>query len=115
MQFKRRSFGRGFGHGFGPRNDTIKPIKVGEEYDVEITEMGSRGDGITRIKNFVVFVNNTKVGEKARIKITDVKDKFGIGEKVSQEKTEVENMGKNYDDYPEEEEPESEEEETSEE
>lgn len=74
----RRSFGgdRGFG------GDMPKPVKVGEEYDVEISEVGSRGDGIARVKNFVVFVNGTKEGEKAHIKITEVRNRFAIGEKT---------------------------------
>ncbi len=80
----RRDFGgRRFG---GPRFDRgfdqPKPIKVGEEYDVEIKETGSKGDGITRINNFVVFVNGTKLGDKVHIKITDVRNRFAIGEKT---------------------------------
>ncbi|MBI2545350.1 MAG: TRAM domain-containing protein [Candidatus Aenigmarchaeota archaeon] len=59
-----------------------KPIKAGEEYDVEIKEVGSKGDGIARVSNFVVFVNGAKMGEKLHIKITDVKDRFAIGEKT---------------------------------
>ena len=75
-----RGFGRGgFGGGF---SDEPKPVKVGEEYDVEITETGSRGDGIARVKNFVVFVNGAKQGEKTKIKITDVRERFAIGEKT---------------------------------
>ncbi|MEM7825541.1 MAG: TRAM domain-containing protein [Candidatus Aenigmatarchaeota archaeon] len=76
-KFERRGFKR-----FGQRVDLPKPIKVGEEYDVEINEVGSRGDGIARIKNFVVFVGNTKKGEKTHIKIKEVKNRFAIGEKV---------------------------------
>ena len=86
MRFgERRGFdgGRRFG---GPRFDRgfdqPKPIKVGEEYDVEIKETGSKGDGIARISNFVVFVNGAKLGEKIRVKITDVRDRFAIAEKV---------------------------------
>lgn len=81
----RRDFGGGRRFG-GPRfdrgSDEPKPIKVGEEYDVEIKETGSKGDGIARISNFVVFVNGAKLGEKLRIKITDVRDRFAIGEKA---------------------------------
>jgi len=76
-RFERRGFRR-----FGPRADIPKPVKVGEEYDVEISEVGSKGDGIARVKNFVVFVANAKKGEKARIKITEVSNRFAIGEKV---------------------------------
>ena len=72
MKFERRRFGGGI----------PKPIKVGEEYDVEIQEVGSKGDGIARIKNFVVFVNGAKKGEKMHIKITDVRNRFAIGEKT---------------------------------
>jgi predicted RNA-binding protein with TRAM domain len=83
---RRFGGGRGFGRGGGFRNDRFsdepKPVKVGEEYDVEIAETGSRGDGIARVNNFVVFVNGAKQGEKAKIKITDVRNRFAIGEKV---------------------------------
>ena len=80
--------GRRFGGGgprrdFGARDNEPKPVKVGEEYDVEISEVGSRGDGIARVKNFVVFVNGTKQGEKTHIKITEVRNRFAIGEKSS--------------------------------
>ena len=99
MRFASRG-GRGFGGGGGRRfggrsggfdrresfdreDNTPKPVKVGEEYDVEISEVGSKGDGIARVKNFVVFVNGATQGEKTRIKITDVRGRFAIGEKVS--------------------------------
>jgi predicted RNA-binding protein with TRAM domain len=81
--FERRGFGgRRFGGGFRDRDDAPKPVKVGEEYDVEISEVGNRGDGIARIKNFVVFVNGVKQGEKTRIKIKEVRNRFAIGEKT---------------------------------
>ena len=81
-RFSRKRFGdrrfgnRGFGGGFE------KPVKIGEEYDVEIKEVGSKGDGIARVKNFVIFVPNTKTGEKCKIKINQVSRKFAVGEKV---------------------------------
>ncbi len=78
-----RRFGGRSRFGGGSRfNDLPKPIKVGEEYDAEITEEGSKGDGIARIKNFVVFVAGAKKGEKVKIKITDVRNRFAIAEKV---------------------------------
>ncbi len=61
-----------------------KPVKVGETYDVEINETGSKGDGIARVKNFVVFVANAKKGDKCKIKITEVARRFAIGEKVGE-------------------------------
>jgi len=80
MPFERRSFGRKF-------VNFHKPVKVGEEYDVEISETGSKGDGIARIKNFVVFVPGSKKGEKRHIKIKVVRNKFAIGEISESSKT----------------------------
>jgi predicted RNA-binding protein with TRAM domain len=57
-------------------------VKVGEEYDVEITDVGAKGDGITKVENFIVFVAGGKKGEKCRIRIKEVANKFAIGEKV---------------------------------
>jgi predicted RNA-binding protein with TRAM domain len=86
MRFQRSRGGFGGGRRFdrGPRDDTPKPINAGEEYDVEITEVGSRGDGIARIKNFVVFVTDVKKGDKVKIKIKEVRDRFATGEKVGE-------------------------------
>lgn len=86
MMFDRRGGGgfRSYGRPrFGERDyDLPKPVKVGEEYDVEIAEVGSKGDGIARVKNFVVFVTGSKKGEKVKIKITDVRGRFATAEKV---------------------------------
>ena len=78
-RFSRTRFERNF-RGFE------KPVKEVEEYDVEIKEVGSRGDGIARVKNFVIFVPNTKKGDKCRIKINQVSRRFAIGERVKEKK-----------------------------
>lgn len=75
-RFSRPRFGRGFEREFE------KPVKMGETYDVEIKEEGSRGDGIARVKNFVIFVPDAKKGDKCKIKITQVRRRFAIAEKV---------------------------------
>jgi len=71
------------------RDDFPKPVNEGEEYDVEINEVGTKGDGIARVKNFVIFVANTKEGEKCRVKITMVRPKFAVAEKVSEKSAEL--------------------------
>jgi len=58
------------------------PIKVDDEYDVEIISRGERGDGTAKVDNFIVFVPNTNVGEKVRIQIEKVFKKFGIARKM---------------------------------
>ena len=58
------------------------PVKVGERYTVKIESIGKGGDGIARIKGFVVFVPNTKVGQEVEIVINSVKRKFAFGEVI---------------------------------
>src|SRR3989338_1301690 len=82
-----RGGGGGGGGGFGRRDsggfsDRPKPIKEGEEYNVKITDVGAKGDGITKIENFIIFVHGAKKGEECRIRIKEVANKFAIGEKV---------------------------------
>lgn len=86
--YGRREGGFGSRGGFGgERRESSfgeeKPVKEGEEYDVTISETGSRGDGIARIKNFVVFVPNTKKGDVVKIKITQLRGRSAVGEVVS--------------------------------
>src|SRR3989338_10642768 len=66
-RFERRSFA---------------PIRVGEELDVKIEAVGAKGDGIAKVKGFVIFVAGTKEGETVRVKITKVFRKVGFGEVV---------------------------------
>ncbi|MEM0333192.1 MAG: TRAM domain-containing protein, partial [Candidatus Aenigmatarchaeota archaeon] len=54
--------------------------KEGEEYDVDILEVGSKGDGIAKINNFIVFVPGSKKGEKKHIKIVKVARRFAVAE-----------------------------------
>jgi predicted RNA-binding protein with TRAM domain len=72
MPYERRGFDRDF----------PKPVEVGKEYDVEIEETSRRGEGITRIEGLVVFVPNTKPGDKLRIKITNIGRKFAEAEVI---------------------------------
>jgi predicted RNA-binding protein with TRAM domain len=74
---RRNRFDRGF------RDNFKKPVKEGEEYNVKIDEIGSKGDGIARIENFVVFVSDTKEGEECRVRIKIVRPRFAVAEKIS--------------------------------
>jgi len=59
-----------------------KPVTEGQEYDVTIEEVGAKGDGIARVKNFVIFVAGVQKGDKVRIRVTSVKGRFAVGEVV---------------------------------
>ena len=64
------------------------PVKVGQEIDVVIDDIGSRGDGITRIQGFLIFVPKTKVGERLKVKIASVGRNFAIAEKTESKREE---------------------------
>ena len=74
-RFERRSFA---------------PIRVGEELDVKIEAVGAKGDGIAKVKGFVIFVASTKQGDTVRVKITKVFRKVGFGEVIGEAQGPVE-------------------------
>ncbi|MCP8323633.1 MAG: TRAM domain-containing protein, partial [Candidatus Methylarchaceae archaeon HK02M2] len=49
---------------------------MGKEYDVTITEISRRGDGIAKIEGFIIFVPDAKVGQQTRIKIVHIGNRF---------------------------------------
>jgi predicted RNA-binding protein with TRAM domain len=71
--------GGGFGRGSGSFN---KPVEVGKEYNVTISDTSRRGEGIAKIDGFVIFVPGTKLGQNLRIKVTQVSERFASGQVV---------------------------------
>lgn len=71
-----RSYGGGSGKGFNRGSPTSKPVEVDGTYEVDITEISSKGDGIARIQGFIIFVENGKVQKKIKIKVTEVRERF---------------------------------------
>lgn len=64
-----------------------KPVGIGREYEVEITEKSRRGEGIGRIEELVIFVPNTNPGDRARVKITRISRSFAEAEIVTKGET----------------------------
>jgi 23S rRNA (uridine2552-2'-O)-methyltransferase len=58
-------------------------VRKGDVLDVKIDAMGRDGDGIAHVDGFVIFVKDSKVGSKVKIKVKDVKTEFGFGEIIS--------------------------------
>lgn len=59
-----------------------KPVKLGDELDVTISEVSRRGDGLTRVQGYVIFVPNTKQGDSVKIKITQIRPNYAVGQIV---------------------------------
>jgi predicted RNA-binding protein with TRAM domain len=74
---------RGGSGGFGRSSGGFrKPVEVGKEYNVSISDTSRRGEGIARIEGFVIFVPGTKQGDNVRIKVTQVSERFASGQVV---------------------------------
>ena len=83
--FGRGGYGRGGGSGGGGfRSFKPKPVEVGKEYDVTISEISRRGDGIAKVDGFVIFVAGAKQGWQGKVKVTQVANRFATGQVVGE-------------------------------
>ncbi|RLC35712.1 MAG: 23S rRNA (uracil-5-)-methyltransferase RumA, partial [Candidatus Nealsonbacteria bacterium] len=53
-----------------------KPVRLEEDYELIVNNYSHQGEGIGRVNNFAVFVPGTILGEKVKVKITEVKKNF---------------------------------------
>jgi predicted RNA-binding protein with TRAM domain len=60
--------------------DFDKPVSEGEVVEVDIEDLGSKGDGIARKEGFVIFVPGGEVGETYDVEVTSVGRKFAFAE-----------------------------------
>jgi len=58
---------------------TDKPVRLEEDYEFIIKSYSHQGEGIGRVNNFTVFVPGAILGERVRVKITEVKKNFARG------------------------------------
>lgn len=92
-------------------NEKVAPVSEGEEYKVNINAVGEKGDGIAKVKGFVLFVPKTKKGDYVKIKITKVLKNVAFAEvveklqrppskfvTVSRDQPEEEEVSKDYED-----------------
>ncbi len=73
------------------RGPTRSPVNVGDIIEVEIVELSRRGDGIARVRGFIIFVPNTKPGDRVRVRIKRVGKTYAVAE-VAEEGETVSNM-----------------------
>ncbi len=71
------------------RRHPPKPVEMGAKYEVDIKEVSERGDGIARVKGFIVFVPNTKLGDQVVIRITRISTKIAEATLVEKETKET--------------------------
>ena len=60
----------------------INSLKIDEIYETVITSLENEGCGVSKINGIVVFIPKALVGEKVRIRITEIKKNFARGKIV---------------------------------
>ncbi len=68
--------------GRGPSRPRFAPVNVGDEIDVKIEAVGEKGDGVAKVKGFVIFVSDTNTGDEVRIKVNKVLRNVAFGEVI---------------------------------
>ena len=63
-------------------DERVAPVSAGQQYDVKIEDIARQGDGIARIKGFIIFVPGTKVGDEVKIQVQSVKRNFAVASVV---------------------------------
>jgi len=59
-----------------------RPVKENQEIEVVIDDIGSKGDGIAKIQGYLIFVPRCKIGERLKVKIRSVSEKFALAERL---------------------------------
>ena len=72
--------------------DMSAPVKVGDEIQVTINAVGAKGDGIARVKGFVLFIAGTRQGDVVTVRVTRVLQNVGFAEVVQRSKKEPQNQ-----------------------
>jgi len=67
------------GHGKGFKRC---PVELGEELEVQITELSPKGEGIARNQGFVIYVADAKPGDRVKVKITRMTDKSAYAQVI---------------------------------
>jgi predicted RNA-binding protein with TRAM domain len=74
---RSRSEGRNRGSGFRANRRTrasryTRGIEAGQEYVVSIIDLSHSGDGMARLGECIILVPETSIGEKVRVRVTEV-------------------------------------------
>lgn len=59
----------------------VPPVEKNKDYEVYIEGLGVNGEGVGRINNYTVFVEDALPGEWVKIKAVKVKKSYGHGKR----------------------------------
>lgn len=63
---------------------TPPPVEIGDIFKTTITAIGRKGDGISKLKGYTIFVPNTALNDEVTVKVTSVSDTFAFAQVVSE-------------------------------
>lgn len=58
----------------------VPPVKEGDELDVKVINVSTKGDGVAKHKGFIIFVPDTQIDDQVKILIKKVMPKFAVSE-----------------------------------
>jgi 23S rRNA (uridine2552-2'-O)-methyltransferase len=67
------------------KNHITAPVRGGDEVVVEVSDTGAEGDGIARVEGYTLFVPDTAVGDRVRVRVDEVKPRFGFAEVIDRD------------------------------
>ncbi len=73
-----------YGDGGVNQKRKFAPVNEGDEVDVKIESVGEKGDGVAKIKGFVLFIPGAKENEEIRVRINKVLKSVGFAEKIGE-------------------------------
>ena len=51
------------------RDSENLPVELGKEYEVDVTEMSPNGEGVARVRGYLILIANAKLGNRVKVKI----------------------------------------------
>ncbi len=58
------------------------PVSLGDSYHIEIEELGSEGDGIGYVEDFVVIVPDSTLGESVTVEVDRIEDHYAMASRI---------------------------------
>ncbi len=78
----KKDYRKSYNKGAFNQNERREPLGVGEEYEVEIEKLSTKGAGVAHIKKIMILVSGAKAGEKCKIRITKILSKHAEAKKA---------------------------------
>jgi predicted RNA-binding protein with TRAM domain len=66
-------------------SDSEAPVEPGEEYVVDVEDIGEEGDGVAHVNDFVVLVPDADMGDRVRVRVDRVEPDYAMADVLEHE------------------------------